>query len=158
MALIFDTPAELLGSEDTRLGPTDWLLIDQARVDGFAEVTGDHQWIHVDVERARAGPFGGTIAHGYLTMSLVNLFLPQLIEVRGFAHAVNVGSDRLRFLAPVKVGSRIRGVGEIVSAEEIKGAIQSVVRVTVEIEAQNGQPGEKPACVVDTISRYFPET
>ena len=86
-------------------------------------------------------------------MSLVNYFLPQLIEVRGFAHAVNVGADRLRFLAPVRVGARIRGVGEIISIEEIKGAIQSVVRVTVEIEGS-----EKPACVVDTISRYFPET
>ena len=152
MTKVFETPAALLGSEGTRLGPTEWLLIDQARVDGFAQVTGDHQWIHVDVERARAGPFGGTIAHGYLTMSLVNWFLPQLIEVRGFAHAVNVGADRLRFLAPVKVGSRIRGAGEIVAVEEVKGAVQSVVRVTVEIENE-----EKPACVVDTISRYFPE-
>ena len=153
MATIFDHPADLLGQEGTPLGPTEWLPIDQDRVDGFAEVTGDHQWIHVDVERARSGPFGGTIAHGYLTMSLVNLFLPDLIEVRGFAHAVNVGADRLRFLAPVKVGSRIRAVGELVSAEEVKGAIQSVVRVTVEIEG-----GDKPACVVDTISRYFPKT
>ena len=100
VATIFDHPADLLGQEGTLLGPTEWLRIDQDRVDGFAEVTGDHQWIHVDVERAKAGPFGGTIAHGYLTMSLVNLFLPDLIEVRGFAHAVNVGADRLRFLAP----------------------------------------------------------
>lgn len=152
MTRVFETPAALLGSEGARLGPSEWLLIEQDRVDGFAEVTGDDQWIHVDVARAEAGPFGGTIAHGYLTMSLVNWFLPQLIEVRGFAHAVNVGADRLRFLAPVKVGSRIRGVGEIVSAEEVKGAVQSVVRVTVEIENE-----EKPACVVDTISRYFPE-
>jgi acyl dehydratase len=153
MTAIFETPAALIGSVGTVLGPTDWLLIDQERVNGFAGVTGDHQWIHVDVERARQGPFGGTIAHGYLTMSLVNFFLPQLIEVRGFVHAVNVGADRLRFLAPVKVGSRIRGVGEIVGVEEIKGAIQSVVRITVEIEGN-----EKPACVVDTISRYFPES
>jgi acyl dehydratase len=152
MAKIFSNPRDLIGQEGTQLGPTDWLTIDQDRVNGFAEVTGDHQWIHVDVERAKAGPFGGTIAHGYLTMSLVNFFLPDLIEVRGFTHAVNVGADRLRFLAPVKVGSRIRGVGEIVSVEEVKGAIQSVVRVTVEIEGS-----DKPACVVDTISRYFPE-
>lgn len=152
MTRIFETPAALIGAEGTKLGPTDWLAIDQDRVNGFAEVTGDHQWIHVDVERAKDGPFGGTIAHGYLTMSLVNYFLPQLIEVRGFAHAVNVGADRLRFLSPVKVGSRIRGVGEIVGVEEVKGAIQSVVRVTVEIEGS-----DKPACVVDTISRYFPE-
>lgn len=149
---VFDSPAALIGAEGAQLGPTEWLLIDQARVDGFAEVTGDHQWIHVDLERAQAGPFGGTIAHGYLTMSLANFFLPNLIEVRGFTHAVNVGADRLRFLAPVKVGSRIRGVGEIVGVEEIKGAVQAVVRVTVEIEGS-----DKPACVVDTISRYFPE-
>ena len=151
MAKIFAHPTDLIGQEGTRLGPTGWLAIEQDRVDGFADVTGDHQWIHVDVARAKDGPFGGTIAHGYLTMSLVNYFLPQLIEVRGFAHAVNVGADRLRFLNPVKVGSRIRGVGEIVSVEDVKGAIQSVVRVTVEIEGQ-----EKPACVLDTISRYFP--
>ena len=144
--------SDLIGQEGTKLGPTDWLAIEQDRVNGFADVTGDHQWIHVDVERARQGPFGGTIAHGYLTMSLVNYFLPDLIEVRGFTHAVNVGADRLRFLSPVKVGSRIRGVGEIVSVEEVKGAVQSVVRVTVEIEHS-----DKPACVVDTISRYFPE-
>jgi len=152
MAKIYQSPRDLIGQEGTQLGPTDWLAIEQDRVNGFAEVTGDHQWIHVDVERAKAGPFGGTIAHGYLTMSLVNFFLPDLIEVRGFSHAVNVGADRLRFLSPVKVGSRIRGVGEIVLVEEVKGAIQSVVRVTVEIEGS-----DKPACVVDTISRYFPE-
>lgn len=152
MAKVYANQRDLIGQEGTALGPTEWLTIDQDRVNGFAEVTGDRQWIHVDVERARQGPFGGTIAHGYLTMSLVNFFLPDLIEVRGFTHAVNVGADRLRFLAPVKVGSRIRGVGEIVGVEEIKGAIQSVVRVTVEIEGS-----DKPACVVDTISRYFPE-
>ncbi len=153
MTKIYDNPRDLIGQEGTALGPTDWLTIDQDRVDGFAKVTGDHQWIHVDVERAKAGPFGGTIAHGYLTMSLVNFFLPDLVEVRGFAHAVNVGADRLRFLAPVPVGARIRGVGEIVTVEQIKGAVQSVVHVTIEIEGQ-----DKPACVVDTISRYFPES
>ncbi len=152
MTKVYESPRDLIGQEGTTLGPTEWLAIEQDRVNGFAEVTGDHQWIHVDVERAKEGPFGGTIAHGYLTMSLVNFFLPDLIEVRGFTHAVNVGADRLRFLSPVKVGSRIRGVGEIVGVEEVKGAVQSVVRVTVEIEGS-----DKPACVVDTISRYFPE-
>ncbi|MCZ8135023.1 MAG: MaoC family dehydratase [Porphyrobacter sp.] len=152
MTKVFDRPQDLTGAEGTQLGPTEWLAIDQARVDGFAEVTEDRQWIHVDVERAKSGPFGGTIAHGYLTMSLVNHFLPQLIEVRGFTHAVNVGADRLRFLNPVRVGARIRGRGEIVGVEEVKGAVQSVVRVTVEIEGE-----DKPACVVDTISRYYPE-
>ena len=143
---------DLAGMAGVETGVSDWLLIDQDRVNKFADATGDHQWIHVDVERAKAGPFGGTIAHGYLTMSLVNLFLPELVEVHGFAHAVNVGLDRLRFLAPVKVGSRIRAVAELVSADEIKGAVQAVVRVTIEIEGS-----DKPACVADTVSRYFPE-
>ena len=152
MTLVIEKPQDLLGMVGTKIGPTDWVRIEQDRVDTFADCTGDHQWIHVDVERAKAGPFGGTIAHGYLTMSLINLFLPDLVEVRGFAHAVNVGLDKLRFLAPVVVGSRIRATSEIISADEVKGAIQSVVRVTIEIEG-----GDKPALVADTISRYFPE-
>ena len=153
MTQVYDSPVSLMGQQGKLLGPTDWLLIDQDRVNGFAEVTGDHQWIHVDPAKAKDGPFGGTIAHGYLTLSLANFFLPDLIEVRGFSHAVNVGADRLRFLSPVKVGSRIRAAGEIISVEEIKGAVQSVIRVTIEIEGS-----EKPACVIDTISRYYPES
>lgn len=152
MTVIVDKPHDLLGMVGTRFGPSDWIKVEQDRVDTFADCTGDHQWIHVDVERAKAGPFGGTIAHGYLTMSMINLFLPDLVKVRGFAHAVNVGLDKLRFLAPVVVGSRIRATGEVISAEEIKGAIQAVVRVTIEIEGS-----DKPALVADTISRYFPE-
>ncbi len=137
----------------TDLGVTGWIEIDQSRIDGFAEVTGDQQWIHVDPERARDGPFGTTIAHGYLTLSLVNVFLPQLIEVQRFSAGINIGADNLRFLSPVPVGSRIRGRGEILQVEEVKNnAIQSVVRITVEIEGS-----DKPACIVDTISRYFPE-
>ena len=152
MVAVVDKPSDLLGMVGTKMGPTGWIKVDQNRVDGFADVTGDHQWIHVDAERAKSGPFGGTIAHGYLTLSMTNLFLPELMEVRGFAHAVNVGLDRLRFLAPVITGSRIRAASEIVSAEEIKGAIQAIVRVTIEIEGS-----EKPALIADTISRYFPE-
>ena len=152
MVVVVDKPADLLGMVGTKMGPTGWIKVDQDRVNGFADVTGDHQWIHVDAERAKSGPFGGTIAHGYLTMSMINLVLPELMEVRGFAHAVNVGLDRLRFLAPVITGSRIRAASEIVSAEEIKGAIQAIVRVTIEIEGS-----EKPALIADTISRYFPE-
>ncbi len=152
MTKVYDSPRDLIGQEGIKFGPSDWLLIDQERVNGFADVTGDHQWIHVDEERAKEGPFGGTIAHGYLTMSLVNLFLPTLVEVRGFKHAVNIGADKLRFLSPVLVGSNIRAIGEVVSVEEIKGSIQQVVRVTIEIEGS-----EKPACVIDTISRYYPE-
>ncbi|QJQ31358.1 MaoC family dehydratase [Sphingomonas lacunae] len=152
MTKVFDSPRDLIGQEGTRFGPTEWLIIDQVRVNGFADVTGDHQWIHVDTERAKTGPFGTTIAHGYLTMSLVNHFLPELVEVCGFSHAVNVGADRLRFLSPVPVGSRIRATGEVVSVEEVKGGIQSVVRVVIEIEGS-----DRPALSVDTISRYFPE-
>lgn len=153
MPVIFETPRDLLGKEGTRLDASDWLAIDQARINAFADVTGDHQWIHVDPVRAKDGPFGATVAHGYLTLSLVNLFLPQMIEVRRFSAGVNVGMDKTRFLAPVLVGSRIRGTGEIVKVEEVKGgAIQSTVRVTIEIEGS-----DKPACIIDTISRYYPE-
>ena len=154
MATIFENPRDLLGQEGKTLDTSDWLTIDQSRIDAFADCTGDHQWIHVDPVRAKDGPFGATIAHGYLTLALVNLFMPQIIEVRRFSAGVNVGMDKTRFLSPVIVGSRIRGSGEIVSVEEVKGgAIQAVIRVTVEIEGQ-----DKPACVVDTINRYFPES
>ena len=150
-ARIFETPMALFEAVGERFGPTDWLTVEQARVDMFAEATGDHQWIHVDPDRAKAGPFGGTIAHGYLTMSLVNHFLPDLFEVRDAKMGVNIGADGLRFLNPVKVGSRIRATGELSSVEKVREvAVQSVVRVTVEIEGE-----AKPACIVDTISRYY---
>lgn len=153
MATVFEHPRDLLGKEGTALDASDWLTVDQDRIDGFGRITGDMQWIHVDPERAKDGPFGATIAHGYLTLSLVNMFMPQMIEVRRFSAGVNVGMEKTRFLSPVLVGSRIRGVGEIVSADDVKGgAIQAVIRVTVEIEGK-----DKPACVVDTINRYFPE-
>lgn len=153
MPVVFERPQDLIGQDGRDLGVSGWIVVDQARIDGFAEVTGDRQWIHVDPERARSGPFGATIAHGYLTLALVNLFLPQLIEVRGAAMGVNVGCDSVRFLSPVRSGSRIRGRGELLKAEPAKGdAIQSVARVTVEIEGE-----ARPACVVDTVSRYYPE-
>jgi acyl dehydratase len=152
MATVFPTPKDVLSAVGQSLGATDWLEIRQERIDQFAEATGDHQWIHVDPERAKDGPYGKTIAHGYLTLSLVNLFLPDLIEVRGISMGVNYGTDKTRFPAPVLVGSRIRGVGEIVGAEEVKnGAVQVTVRVSVEIEGS-----DRPACVVDTISRFVP--
>jgi acyl dehydratase len=149
---VFDSPAQLLENVGKQLGASDWIEIDQERIDLFADATGDHQWIHVDPDRAAQGPFGSTIAHGYLTLSLVNLFLPQVVEVRGISMGVNYGSNKLRFPAPVPVGSRIRGSAELVEAEEVKGgAVQAVIRVTVEVEGS-----ERPACVVDTISRYVP--
>ena len=150
-ASVFKTPHELNDRVGEVLGNSDWLTIDQERINLFAEATGDHQWIHVDPVRAKDGPFGACIAHGYLTLSLVNLFLPEIIDVQGISMGVNYGTDKLRFPNSVKVGSRIRGVGELVKVEEVKGGVQSTVRVTVEIEGE-----DRPACVVDTISRYYP--
>jgi acyl dehydratase len=152
MPTVFATPRELLAAVGKPLGASDWLEITQERIDQFADATGDHQWIHVDPERAKRGPFGKTIAHGYLTLSLVNCFLPEIVEVRGVAMGVNYGCDKVRFPAPVPVGSRIRGVGQLVAAEEVKGgAVQAIVRVTVEVEGS-----DRPACVADTISRFVP--
>ena len=154
MPTVFESPSELKDAAGQHLGHSDWLEIDQARIDKFADATGDHQWIHVDPERAAEGPFGACIAHGYLTQSLVNYFLPQIIEVRGISMGVNVGADKLRFPAPVPVGSRVRGAGELVSVEETKdGGVQTKVRVTVEIEGS-----ERPGCVIETLSRYYPES
>jgi len=152
MPTILETPAGLAGTVGKHLGYSEWLTITQARINTFADATGDHQWIHVDPERAKSGPFGACIAHGYLTLSLVNLFLPQLVEVRGIRMGVNYGTDKVRFPAPVRVGSRIRGGGEVIAVEEVKGGVQATIRITVEIEG-----GDKPACVVDTISRYYPK-
>jgi len=150
---VFKTPHELKEQIGTELGETGWLEIDQQRINTFAEATGDHQWIHVDEEKAKAGPFGSTIAHGYLTVSLVNYFLPQLIDVQGISMGVNYGVDKIRFPAPVPVGSKIRGKGVLTSAVDTKdGGIQSKVTVTIEIEG-----GDRPACIVETISRYYPE-
>ena len=151
MPTVFETPHDLLKAVGRHLGHSDWLEITQERIDRFADATGDHQWIHVDPERAKDGPFGACIAHGYLTLSLVNLFLPQIVEVRGISMGVNYGADKLRFPAPVPVGSRIRGGGELIQAEAVKGGVQATIRVTVEIEGS-----ERPACVVDTVSRYYP--
>ncbi len=152
MPVVFESPAELKGAVGRELGVSDWLEITQERIDAFADATGDHQWIHVDPERAKEGPFGRTIAHGYLTQSLVNHFLPQIVEVRGISMGVNYGADRLRFPAPVPVGSRVRGRAELLSAEDTRdGAVQAVIRVTVEIEGS-----DRPGCVIDTISRYYP--
>src|SRR5690348_6261167 len=108
----------LRGALGTHLGYSDWLAIDQARINTFAEATGDHQWIHVDPEKAAAGPFGATIAHGFLTLSLTNLFLPQIVDVQGFSMGINYGTDKVRFPSPVVVGSRVRGGAELVSVED----------------------------------------
>jgi acyl dehydratase len=150
MKIVLSSPQELVTTPGKRLGPTDWVTIEQSRIDEFAEATGDRQWIHVDVERARRGPFGGTIAHGYLTLSLVSLFLPQLIEVRGATMGVNYGCDRVRFPAVVLAGARVHGAAEVLEVEELAAAVQVKIRVTVVVEG-----GNKPACVADTLSRWY---
>ena len=151
MTTTFENPAALLGAVGRDLGHSDWLDIDQERINQFADATGDHQWIHVDPDKAAEGPYGKTIAHGYLTLSLANLFLPQVMKVENFSMGVNYGCEKVRFPAAVPVDSRIRGHGEVISAEEVKGGVQVVVRMTIEIEG-----GDRPACVIDTISRFFP--
>lgn len=147
----FDSVAGVLAAVGTELGSTDWVAIDQQRINTFADATGDHQWIHVDPERAKTGPFGACVAHGYLTLSLANLFLPQLVSYQRLKMGVNYGCDKVRFPAPVKVDSRVRGRGEVVAAEPVKGdGVQVTVRISVEIEG-----ADKPGCVVDTISRLY---
>ena len=153
MATVFQSPKDLAAAVGKQLGQSDWIEITQERINKFADATGDHQWIHVDPERAKAGPFGRCIAHGYLTQSLVNYFLPQIVQVQGISMGVNYGADRVRFPAPVPVGSRIRGSAELLAVEKTKdGGFQATVRVTVEIEGS-----DRPGCVIDTISRYYPK-
>ncbi len=150
MAKIFDSKDALLAATGTQLGETEWTQITQERVNQFADATGDHQWIHVDPIRAKEGPFGACIAHGYLTLSLVSLFLPQLLIVHNMRMGVNYGCDKVRFPAPVKVGKRIRGRGEVVKVEPVDGGVQLWARITIEIENE-----PRPACVVDCISRFI---
>jgi acyl dehydratase len=153
MATVFPTPADLKSAVGRQLGYSEWLHITQERINQFADATGDHQWIHVDPERAKTGPYGACIAHGYLTLSLVNMFLPEIVEVRGIRMGINYGLEKVRFPAPVRVGARIRGGGALVQVEDVKGgAVQATIRITVEIEGS-----DRPACVADTISRYVPE-
>ena len=132
-------------------GPSDWLEITQERIDQFADATGDHQWIHVDPERAAAGPFGGPVAHGFLTLSLIPYLTSQLRRVDNVTMGVNYGLDRVRFPAPVRVGSRIRARATINSLDKLSDeAVQLVTRVTIEVEGSS-----KPACVAHMVSRYY---
>lgn len=150
-------PVVLHGVDEVRaaagrhLGFSDWLEITQERVDQFAEATGDFQWIHVDVARATAeSPYGGPIAHGYLTMSLSNLLVPTVVRFDGFSMGVNYGADRVRFPAPVPVGARIRAGVELVEVADVAGGIQTTTLVTMEVEG-----AAKPACVIKSLSRFL---
>lgn len=150
-ATIIDGLDDLRSRVGTDLGTSDWIEITQERVNTFAHATGDHQWIHVDVERATAeSPFGGPIAHGYLTLALTNLFLPQIVEVRGISSGVNYGVNKVRFPAAVPVSSRVRGQATLASAEDVNGGVQTTMVITVELEGS-----EKPACVVEALSRWL---
>ena len=146
----FDALADLTAAVGTDLGTTEWTTIDQGRINQFADATGDHQWIHVDEEAAKGGPIGSTIGHGYLTLSLCAPFLGELLTVGGISMGINYGIDKARFITPVPAGGRVRGKGEIISASEIAGGAQVVARITIELEG-----ADKPAAVVDTVSRYL---
>ncbi|GAA3745825.1 MaoC family dehydratase [Streptomyces tremellae] len=148
---IFTSAEELRAGTGEQLGYSEWVEVDQQRIDLFADATGDHQWIHVDPEKAAAGPFGTTIAHGYLTLSLLPSFLPQVLRVENVRMAVNYGTNKVRFPAPVPVGSRLRATAVLTDvAAAGDGAVQVTARVTVEREG-----GEKPVCVAESVSRYY---
>ncbi|WP_415853818.1 MaoC family dehydratase [Sinomonas sp. G460-2] len=141
---------KLLTMSGADLGATDWLEITQDRVNLFADATDDHQWIHVDPERAKDGPFGAPIAHGFLTLSLLIPFWGELFDVEGVTTKVNYGLDRVRFTSPVNVGSKVRMVGQIAEATEVKGGAQIKVNATIEIEGQ-----ERPAVVAEFLARFY---
>ncbi|MFI1358453.1 MaoC family dehydratase [Streptomyces sp. NPDC020898] len=142
-----DELKKLAGSD---LGTSEWIEVTQERINTFADATGDHQWIHVDPEKAAAGPFGAPIAHGYLTLSLFIPLFTELLDVQGVTTKVNYGLNKVRFPSPVKVGSKIRLVGRLADVEDVKGGVQITVDGTIEIE---GAP--KPAAVLQSLSRFY---
>jgi acyl dehydratase len=149
--VVFAGRAELMAAQGVELGPTDWFVVGQDRIDAFADATEDHQWIHVDPSRAAEGPFGATVAHGFLTVSLVPYFVSQLRRVEGIAMGVNYGLDRVRFPSPVRAGSRIRARTTMTSCTELDAnAMQVVTRTVVEIEGS-----DKPGCVADLVARHY---
>ena len=142
-----DELKKLAGSD---LGTSEWIEVTQERINTFADATGDHQWIHVDPERAKDGPFGAPIAHGYLTLSLFIPLFTELLDVQGVTTKVNYGLNKVRFPSPVKVGSKIRLVGRLADVEDVPGGVQITVDGTIEIE---GAP--KPAAVLQSLSRFY---
>lgn len=147
---VFEDLNEFAAAQGSQLGPTEWMEISQDRVNLFADATDDHQWIHVDPEKAADGPFGGTIAHGLLTLSLLPHFSHDLYRVDGISLAVNYGYNKVRFITPVKVGSRIRARGEVTAVNQLESAVQATTTITVEIEGS-----DKPAAVAESIIRYI---
>ena len=141
---------EVKASVGQELGVSDWHEVTQEAIDDFARVTGDDQWIHLDVERARQTPFGGTIAHGYYTLSLAPMFSYRMFSLEGFAFGVNYGLNRVRFPAPMPVGDRLRMRAKLASVDEIPGGAQVTVELTFEREG-----GDKPVCVAEALSRVY---
>jgi acyl dehydratase len=150
MTLIATGIDELKALSGADLGATAWFPVTQDRVDLFADATDDHQWIHTDPQRAADGPFGGTIAHGYLTLSLLIPLFNQLLEVRGVGMSINYGLEKVRFPSPVKVGANIRLLGRVESVDEVAGGVQMALAFTVE---SDGSP--KPACVAQALYRHY---
>ncbi len=150
MGTVFSKPSDLLDSVGSHLGVSDWFEVTQERINQFADATGDHQWIHVDADRAKDGPFGATIAHGYLTLSLTNMFLPSLIAVENISMGINYGVNKVRFPAPVPVGSCIRFSAVLQEVNAIAGGVQAIIVITAEVEGS-----AKPACVVESVTRYL---
>ena len=148
---IFQGVAALAAAKGEHLGHSGWRQITQTQIDGFADATGDHQWIHVDVARAAEGPFGGTVAHGYLTLSMVPTLGQEVFGVDGITMAINYGLERVRFPAPVPVGSRVRAGIEILDVTETAQGVRVGYRYTIELEGS-----DKPACVADTLVLYIP--
>ncbi len=141
---------ELKLAEGDDLGTSDWHAVTQEAIDAFADVTGDHQWIHVDPERAKSTPFGGTIAHGYYTLALAPMFNEQIFGLQGFAFAVNYGLNKVRFPAPLPVGARVRMHTKLKSLEPVPGGAQVTIECTFEREG-----GDKPVCVAETLARVY---
>ena len=150
MTTVVDTLAQLRPLVGARLGASSWLAIDQRRIDTFAEATGDHQWIHVDPARAAGGPFGGTVAHGYLTLALLIPMWSEILTVRSVTSKVNYGLGRVRFPAPVPVDSRLRTTATLAALDDIAGGGQLTVDLSVEREG-----GDKPVCVAQAIFRFY---
>ena len=148
--MIVQTIADLRPLVGTELGASEWVGIDQKRIDTFADATDDHQWIHVDPERAKNGPFGATIAHGYLTLSLLIPSWTQILDVREVSSKVNYGLNKVRFPAPVPVGSKIRARATLADLEEIRGGVQLTIDAVVEREG-----GDKPVCVAQSLFRFY---
>ena len=150
MTTVFDSPEKLAAAVGEVLGTSDWVTIDQQRINTFADATDDHQWIHTDPEAAANGPFGGTIAHGFLTLSMLAGLWGQAFRVEGVKMGVNYGLDKVRFPAAVPVDSRIRGVVVLDEVTPIQGGVQATMTTTVEIEG-----ADKPACVARSLGRFY---